>query len=208
MSAKNVLTQFEVIDTEEKAYWLGFLYADGSVSSAEDKVELGLAEKDYGHLEKFKSFMGISNKICHREKTKSYRISFRSANCKQDLINKGCVPKKSLILEFPTFEQVPEHLMRHFIRGYFDGDGWFTNTKDCFQIGLISAKGFIEGFLNYVDNINTTNKIFTVHRENGAKRYVFGAYNDVKNFLNWIYEDADMFLYRKYEIYLSQYKTL
>ena len=45
MSAKNVLTQFHTIDTEEKAYWLGFLYADGSVGSKEDKVELGLAEK-------------------------------------------------------------------------------------------------------------------------------------------------------------------
>ena len=43
MSAKNVLNIFNKIDTEEKAYWLGFLYADGSVGSKEDKIELGLA---------------------------------------------------------------------------------------------------------------------------------------------------------------------
>lgn len=147
--------------------------------------------------------MGISNKICYREKTKSYRISFRSANCKQDLINKGCVPKKSLILKFPTPQQVPDSLIRHFIRGYFDGDGWFTNTEECFQIGIISAPDFIEGFLNCVDNINTANKIFDVHRKDGAKRYVFGAYQDVKNFLDWIYRDATVWLDRKYEHYID-----
>ena len=54
MSAKNVLRYFDKINTEEKAYWLGFLYADGSISSKEDKIELGLAEKDLHHIEKFK----------------------------------------------------------------------------------------------------------------------------------------------------------
>ena len=197
MSAKNVLTNFEKIDTEEKAYWLGFLYADGSVGSKEDKIELGLAEKDLKHIEKFKTFMNINNKISYREKTKSYRMSFRSAQCKQDLINKGCVPKKSLILNFPNENQVPKYLIRHFIRGYFDGDGWFTNTEKCFQVGIIGTENFINGFLDSIENIDKKNKIFDVHREDGAKRYVFGAYNDVLNFLNWIYKDSNIYLDRK-----------
>lgn len=203
MSAKNVLTNFEIIDTEEKAYWLGFLYADGSVGSKEDKIELGLAEKDLKHIEKFRDFMKISNKISYRESTKSYRMSFRSSKCKQDLINKGCVPKKSLILKFPTQEQVPKHLIKHFVRGYFDGDGWFTNTTECFQVGIIGTLDFIQGFLDAIENINKNNKIFTVHRVNGAKRYVFGAYQDVLNFLNWIYKDSSIYLDRKYEHYLD-----
>ena len=115
MSAKNVLTNFNKIDTEEKAYWLGFLYADGSVGSKEDKIELGLAEKDLKHIEKFRDFMNITNKISYRERTKSYRMSFRSIQCKQDLINKGCVPKKSLILNFPNENQVTKLLIRHLI---------------------------------------------------------------------------------------------
>ena len=203
MSAKNVLKNFEIIDTEEKAYWLGFLYADGCVSSAEDKIELGLAEKDYHHIEKFKNFMGITNKICYRQTSKSYRISFRSSKCKQDLINKGCVPKKSLILTWPSEIQVPRNLIRHFIRGYFDGDGWFTNTTECFQVGIIGTENFIKGFLDTVEDINKNNKIFICHRENGAKRYVFGAYQDVFNFLNWIYQDSTVYLDRKYEHYLD-----
>lgn len=203
MSAKNVLTNFEKIDTEEKAYWLGFLYADGSVGSKEDKIELGLSEKDLKHIEKFKNFMNITNKISYRKNTKSYRISFRSIKCKQDLINKGCVPKKSLVLKFPNENQVPKELIKHFIRGYFDGDGWFTNTEKCFQIGIIGTENFIKGFLDTVENINKENKIFKVHREDGAKRYMFGSYNDVLNFLNWIYKDSKIYLDRKYEHYLD-----
>ena len=155
MSAKNVLTNFEKIDTEEKAYWLGFLYADGSVGSKEDKIELGLAEKDLKHIEKFKTFMNINNKISYREKTKSYRMSFRSAQCKQDLINKGCVPKKSLILNFPNENQVPKYLIRHFIRGYFDGDGCFSrqlhNIIVSPTVGFIGTKDFLEKILYYSD---------------------------------------------------------
>lgn len=146
MSKKNIITNFETIDTEEKAYWLGFLYADGTISSKENKIELGLAEKDLTHIQKFRTFIGISNKICYRESSKSYRFSFRSYKCKQDLINKGCVPNKSLILTFPSASQVPIALLKHFIRGYFDGDGWFTNTKKCFQVGMIGTEDFINGF--------------------------------------------------------------
>ena len=198
MSAKNVLHIFEKIDTEDKAYWLGFLYADGSVGSKENKIELSLAEQDLHHIEKFRDFISINNKISYREKTKSYRYSFRSESCKQDLVNQGCVPKKSLILKYPTYDQVPKHLMKHFIRGYFDGDGWFTNTESCFQVGIIGTEDFIKGFLDNIDDI-----IFICRRELGAKRYVFGAYQDVLNFLNWIYQGATVYLDRKYEYYLD-----
>lgn len=207
MSTKNVLTNFEIIDNEEKAYWLGFLYADGNVGSKEDKIELGLAEKDLKHIEKFRDFIGIQNKISYREKTKSYRYSFRSQKCKNDLIDKGCVPKKSLILKFPNKKQVPNEFIRHFIRGYFDGDGWFTNTEKCFQVGIIGTKNFIIGFLNTVNGINKNNKILNVHREDGAKEYVFSGYQDVLNFLNFIYKDCNIYLDRKYEHYLDFLKN-
>ena len=46
--------------------------------------------------------------------------------------------------------KVPKELIRHFIRGYFDGDGWFTNTEKCFQTGIIGTKEFIEGTFKYL----------------------------------------------------------
>ena len=203
MSATNNIRNFEIIDTEEKAYWLGFLYADGSVGSTDNRIELGLAEKDLNHIEKFKEFIGVPNKISYRPQTKSYRYIFKSIPCKEDLIKQGCVPKKSLILKFPTEQQVPNYLIKHFIRGYFDGDGWFSNTSSCFQVGIIGTEDFIKGFLNIIEIQNKNNKIFTVHREDGAKRYVFSGLNDVTNFLNWIYKDATIYLDRKYNHYLD-----
>ena len=203
MSATNNIRNFEIIDTEEKAYWLGFLYADGSVGSTDNRIELGLAEKDLNHIEKFKEFIGVPNKISYRPQTKSYRYIFKSIPCKEDLIKQGCMPKKSLILKFPTEQQVPNYLIKHFIRGYFDGDGWFSNTSSCFQVGIIGTEDFIKGFLNIIEIQNKNNKIFTVHREDGAKRYVFGGLNDVTNFLNWIYKDATIYLDRKYNHYLD-----
>lgn len=202
MSAKNNFNHFEKIDNEEKAYWLGFLYADGYVSKNENKIELGLAEKDLAHIEKFKNFIGNNNKISYRERTKSYRYSFRSTKCKEDLINKGCMPNKSLILKFPNESQVPNHLIRHFIRGYFDGDGWFTNTNSTLQIGFIGTEDFIKGALEHLKNhITIKNKIFNVHREDGAKRYMFSSLDDVTRFLNYIYKDSKIYLNRKYDNY-------
>ena len=133
-------TLFEKIDTEEKAYWLGFLYADGNVYYNEKRVsyriELGLAEKDLNHLEKFKKFLNCTNEIKYRQNIKAYRIMIGSKKMCNDLIKLGCVPNKSLILTFPTEDQVPLELQRHFIRGYFDGDGCITYRKSGSSPGI------------------------------------------------------------------------
>lgn len=193
---------FKNIDTEEKAYWLGFLYADGSVGSTDNRIELGLAEKDLHHIEKFKHFINLDNKISYRPKLKSYRYSFRDAEFKRILIEKGCVPKKSLILTFPTEEQVPDNLIRHFIRGYFDGDGCFSNTDYCFMVEFISTENFIRGCLSKLPStLRKDLKIKDVHRPDGAKKYGFYSYNDISVFLNYIYKDSTIYLDRKYALY-------
>lgn len=195
---------FEKIDTEEKAYWLGFLYADGSVGSTEDKVELSLAACDVDHIKKFKNFIGLDNKISYREKLNAYRYSFRDKVFKEILIRQGCTPKKSLTLRFPTEEQVPRNLIRHFIRGYFDGDGCFCNTNYNFSVDFISTKNFIEGCLQVLpNNLNKNLTIKDVHRKDGAKRYGFYGFNDVSVFLDFIYKDCNIYLDRKYQKYLD-----
>lgn len=99
--------------------------ADGSVRSkpGDFQIELSLKAEDEQHLYKFRDFINNKNKVAYREKQKAYRYCFRSKQIHKDLIKLGCVPRKSVILEFPNQEQVPDKFLLPFIRGYFDGDG-------------------------------------------------------------------------------------
>ena len=111
---------FNTIDTEEKAYWLGFLYADGNVLD-NNTISLELSTVDKEHLIKFNSFLNKSLDI--REDKNRVRCIFKDTTIKNSLVNLGCIPRKSLVLRFPKDKQVPKRLKRHFVRGYIDGDG-------------------------------------------------------------------------------------
>ena len=148
--------KFSCIDTEEKAYWLGFLYADGNVR--ENKISLELAVKDKEHLEKFNQFMEKEKDIL----TSGHRVRclFMDKKVYQDLVNLGVVPNKSLILKFPNYNQVPKNLIRHFIRGYVDGDGSlsYTTTGKLVKTSFLketNVADLLKG--NYIVKI-TTNK--------------------------------------------------
>jgi hypothetical protein len=120
---------FASIDTERKAYWFGFLMADGYNSGNE--VVVNLKRTDDNHLLKFLQDIQGDHSISYgidRQKYKGNilvrkKASVRISSMKMcaDLHKLGCVRAKSLILKFPDF--LPADLLPHFLRGYFDGDG-------------------------------------------------------------------------------------
>ena len=126
---------FDSIDTNEKAYWLGFLYADGCVSIGKKRycVELSLKGSDIAHLWKFNDFLGFDRKLqkvkigdcrCGEKICKRCRISVSSKHLCLRLKELGCMPRKSLILQFPNLDIFKERdFVYDFLRGYFDGDG-------------------------------------------------------------------------------------
>lgn len=197
---------FNKIDTEEKAYWLGFLCADGTIRSKpkDYQIELCLKEEDFNHLVKFRKFIGNNNKISYREKQKAFRYCFRSKQIHKDLCKLGCVPRKSLILKFPTKEQVPDAFLNDFIRGYFDGDGCLCFSKNRYTIEIISSKDFLLG-LQQRYSLFSDRKIYLKHRESpdGAWRLCVSKKNVLKQFLQDIYGNASIYLDRKYEKYLA-----
>ena len=200
---------FEKIDTEEKAYWLGFLYADGAVQKKEVvgssvnakrkmsyKVELQLAQIDKEHLEKFCKIIGSTmtkkeNKLGEK-KFVSYRTTISSKKIVEDLIRLGCVPKKSLILKFPTEEQVPKKFIWDFLRGYFDGDGCF-----CGAFILLGTEEFLEEVLKLFEE-NIKNYKRTKLSFAGKARTFRKTGPDFVIFIkNKFYQEKKIFLERK-----------
>ena len=153
---------FKEIKTEEDAYWLGLLYADGYVASKGYGVELSLKAEDQYLVQQFNDYCGVTKPLKQhiiRKNNKeyiSYRCNFTDKNAHDNLIQKGCLQAKSLILKCPTEEQVPTHLLPDFIRGYCDGDGTLgvyrhskTNPSMEESLMFVGTKPFLEGVQKY-----------------------------------------------------------
>ena len=193
---------FEKINTEEKAYWLGFLYADGYVASGKrNDVELSLQLSDKCHLKKFKDFIGFEGKLI----TDSFRcrISFKNKKIKQDLIKLGCTPKKSLTSKFPTEEQVPKELIPHFIRGYLDGDGCVFNNDKEKRIGFVGTKNILENIqdIMYKEFGLTKTKM---QPQGQAFQCMWSGTGNLKTWFDYLYNYEDIiFLQRKFEKFFA-----
>lgn len=209
---------FEKIDTQEKAYILGFISADGCVHKT--SLIINISNNDIEILEKIKENIGsthpikisaerksiLNGKIIKSGKMAALRIVNKKISI--DLFNLGIVPKKSLTLKFPTNDQVPNNLIRHFIRGYFDGDGSVFKSKkcNCLRIRfcgtydfLLSIKGFLENNLIKSNKITKNHNIF---------EFGIGGKKNINKFYNFLYKDSTIFLQRKKNIFKNYYKLI
>jgi len=195
---------FSEIETEEQAYWLGILYADGYVSKNDNRIELTLKDKE--HVEKFAEFLSLEK---DRVKEKIvmghsyYKLQFRNSKINYDLISKGCTPKKSLTIVFPTTDIVPDYLLNHFVRGYFDGDG---------SLGIYSNKGAnltpqfsLNGTKEFLDSIVEIYELPKNKYQMDGKsfHYCTCSKSQVKKFLNLIYRNSVVYLDRKYQLFID-----
>lgn len=195
---------FENIDTEEKAYWLGFLCGDGCVF--ENYIRISLHKKDIHHLEKFRTFVKADS--IHIRSSGEY-CSF-SIGCKkmaEDLKKWGCVERKSLILKVPSID---ENLICDWLRGLFDANGGISYVKKAnrWQSYLTSTKEVCDFYISFL-GINT--KPFKEHRcKNNTYRVHFNGRLSVLKKLNVLYRQntATIYLDRKYALYQQLLSTL
>lgn len=192
---------FQRINNEESAYWLGFIYADGCMCD-ESRIQMILKGSDYHHLEKMKIFLNWNGSIRRGIRENKYDICKLVFRCKpmfEDLLALGCHPNKSKDLIFPTKEQVPDEFLFHFIRGYVDGDGSLGKLKRGNiwypRFSLCGTYDFIDGMLNRTGW--KRNKI-QVRKDGLAIIEWQGKYG--KEFAHQLYDDANIYLDRKYEI--------
>lgn len=191
---------FDQIDTEEKAYWLGFLYADGYVCGYHYQVELSLSSIDMDHLIKFKYFLNDvrdnsvikTSKVKNRYSRARYIIGDRHFH--EKLVELGCVPNKSLILKFPDktiFSS--ENLIFDFIRGYIDGDGCLYSNKGRLAIDITGTDQFLEGIRGYFPEFSTPKKD---SRSNCYR--ITCSHRNADIISKRLYENSSIYLTRKY----------
>ena len=214
---------FDEIDTPDKAYWLGFWYADGNVTIKKNKktgrtkggvAEITLKSEDKNHLLKMLKCLDadddypIQDRTIHLNGKEYYacRVMLHSIDLCNSLIKQGCVPAKSLILQPPNLN---EDFISHFIRGYFDGDGC-VSFNDETKIGNVSLLGTKE-VLDYVIEHTDISKTTLIHDKRGNKAFALfiGSCTNTIIFYNYIYSNADMYLDRKkvkYDKYIKYLK--
>jgi hypothetical protein len=214
---------FDVIDTQEKAYFLGFLYADGCNHKESNCVTIDLQTGDKEILEKFTRLIFKENpekqiknierlrKIKDGEE-KIYYSSILNINSKHIctmLDIHGCVPRKTKVLKFPDW--LNKDLVRHFIRGYYDGDGSihlnFKKDRQC-SFKITSTHEFVKK----IHNIIKEELGLHTSLQKATNSCVWDVCNSgnrlVERFLDWLYKDSTIYLERKFNSYLKLKKRI
>lgn len=194
---------FETVNTEEKAYWLGFLAADGSVyKNKSGGYSIVISSKDLDHIDKYKKDLGcIKNTYVAKSGVGSFYVC--SKKMFDDLGNYGIVPRKTYHLKFP--DKLDKALLKHYIRGYFDGDGSIyisTNKKNGYIKPMICFVGASLEFLEKLrESLSINTRIYKDKAERRRGYYNLRVYNleDIYRIMDWMYEDCKVFLNRKKE---------
>ncbi len=205
---------FDKIDTEVKAYILGFIMSDGHTSSDGNYVRLAITDLDI--LERIAKEIGWSGKITSKKPRSNnhktiYRMNIGSRYMNKSLLRVGCVHRKTYFGKFQNEEQVPTHLIPHLIRGWIDSDGCITcsfNKKlrsNIWYAGIVGnnevcngIQAAIKNAIGFGGNISR-NK----NRNQNFASLRIGGHNQLKAFLDWIYKDSTIYLDRKYQKYLQ-----
>lgn len=216
---------FKKIDTEEKAYIIGFIAADGHIDANSYRLTITLKDSDYQLLEKIRIAMhsthpikrgilkGNPYKKTENKILKQCSISVNGKKLIQPLIDMGLSGKKTYTLDNTLIKYIPDNLIRHFLRGYFDGDGnvtWGKKYPSGFKyiIQVCGNENFLKGSFQKYFPSNCS-----LYKDKHSKQcYTWKIANkkEVLKFLICIYNDAHIYLNRKYLIYkyaLWSFKT-
>lgn len=208
---------FENIDTQEKAYWLGFLYADGYNNEKEGIVSLTQCKKHIQILHDFQKFLKTNSPVRLNAEAKenviingalsnrqeSYKLSVTSKQLSQNLSKHGCGQNKTFTIQFPNISQL---YIRHFVRGYFDGDGSVsgTNLAGC-RFNMIGTLSVLEGVQQDIEKVLglPKTKISPARKNSKVYQLIYGGIGRLQKFYDYLYTDAEIYLDVKKEKFES-----
>lgn len=183
---------FYNINSEDKAYFLGLLLADGSMHKNRNRFSIALHVQDKEILDIFAQKLN-AKVVSYKSRPEMCALIITSKQLKESLLKLEMIPNKVKVLKFP--ETIPENLYSHFIRGYFDGDG----SVNQYNVYLSSSsKVFLEKIKLILDK-KGINSYFYLQKDTQVNYLKFKSKESRKNFLNFIYADCQYFIDRKYQ---------
>jgi hypothetical protein len=200
---------FETIDTEEKAYVLGFIFADGCNDETHHKVIISLNKKDIGILKAISRLILFGEEhVLPLKKVDMAVLSLISQKLSDDLKKWGGVARKTFVLKFPD---IPAKLHHHFIRGYFDGDGMLTyhqrlvDSYKEFDFSIVSTIEMLSAIRTKLERLGVHVGMTKRHKDSDSNNYTLRVSGNqhIKTVCDYLYADATIFLQRKHELYLE-----
>jgi len=201
---------FDFVDSEEKAYILGFLYADGYNNTDLNYIEITLHNKDIELLYKIRNILKCDRPLQKiKDTNKEYthiRLNITSERLSQKLFELGCGKNKTFKIEFPIW--LDESLYNHFIRGVFDGDGSvsFLIRDDSPEFNITGTEELLADVQNILIKECNLNKTKLTKKKNSKTNIVAMRYSGTVNLIKirrWLYKDATIYLERKYNKFME-----
>lgn len=191
---------------EAHAYWIGFILADGNLTEKSygrsRQVSVGLGIVDIGHLEKLRNALNSDHKILTSKRDGVNRIChlrISSTELFNSLLEFNVEPRKSARHKFS--ERIPTDMLKHYFRGYFDGNGGISRHKASkWSINNTASEEFLNRFIRWIsDQIggHDTRAFFG----DGIHRAGWAGTHRCREILALMYQDATVFLDRKMALY-------
>jgi len=184
---------FENVDTEVKAYMVGFIAADGYIG--EWGIRIQLHERDVSILERFASELNYTGRVAKHDGGRLRMLSLYNVDTVRDMAQYGIVRAKTATLPFA--KGIPDHLLGHYIRGVMDGDGSIGKQARLVTGSELFYNEFVAWFENTYDD-----KLWTA-KEGNKYRLVFNKRN--REFIHYLYKDSSIHLSRKYDKYKTHW---
>jgi DNA-binding transcriptional regulator WhiA len=208
---------FTNIDSEEKAYWFGFIFADGSISvsnTGQHFLQIKLKSTENLFLEKFTDFIDTDKPVSFGFSSNRFGdveycyVSISSKKIVEDLVSNGLQFRKSNIALFPN---IKDSLVHHFIRGYIDGDGSFFPAKGGKRSKTYSLGFSILGTEQFLSVLNSYLPFsLPLYKEKRTEHtyYLSTAIglDKAKVLFEFLYLDANIYMDRKINVFIEYFK--
>lgn len=202
---------FKCINTEEKAYILGFICADGHIER--DRLDITVSIKDKDILDKIRCAMHSNHPIKEVQRINPYKkinretltlveLMIGSVELVKPLFNMGLTTNKTYTLNGDILKYIPKYLVRDFLRGYFDGDGnvFFGRRYDSgykYNINICGNEDFLlKSFQTYFPS---NNKLYKDLYSKQCYVWKISQRDKVKDFMYYLYYNSSISLQRKYD---------